>query len=87
MKDPIQKYFQVGTIQWMTHPPVNYPILDSVMKAFFPENAVEYYVSYYDYYQPEAYFFSVGVRTLDMETSWFMKSMIDARNLLMSASM
>ena len=25
------------------------------MKAFFPENAVEYYVSYYDYYQPEAY--------------------------------
>lgn len=25
------------------------------MKTFFPENAVEYYVSYYDYYQPEAY--------------------------------
>ena len=25
------------------------------MKAFFPENAVEYYVSYYDYYQPESY--------------------------------
>ena len=25
------------------------------MRAFFPENAVEYYVSYYDYYQPEAY--------------------------------
>ena len=25
------------------------------MKAFFPHNAVEYYVSYYDYYQPEAY--------------------------------
>ncbi len=25
------------------------------MKAFFPENAVEFYVSYYDYYQPEAY--------------------------------
>ena len=24
-------------------------------KGFFPENAVEYYVSYYDYYQPEAY--------------------------------
>ena len=24
-------------------------------KAFFPDNAVEYYVSYYDYYQPEAY--------------------------------
>jgi len=24
-------------------------------KAFFPDNAVEYFVSYYDYYQPEAY--------------------------------
>ncbi len=29
--------------------------LYSEMKAFFPRNAVEYYVSYYDYYQPEAY--------------------------------
>ncbi len=29
--------------------------LYSEMKDFFPENAVEYYVSYYDYYQPEAY--------------------------------
>ena len=25
------------------------------MKNFFPKNAVEYFVSYYDYYQPEAY--------------------------------
>ena len=25
------------------------------MREFFPENAVEYFVSYYDYYQPEAY--------------------------------
>ena len=25
------------------------------MKQFFPNNAVEYFVSYYDYYQPEAY--------------------------------
>lgn len=30
MKDPIQKYFQVGTIQWMSHPPVNYDLLDSI---------------------------------------------------------
>lgn len=30
MKDPIQKYFQVGTIQWMTHPPVSYNLLDSI---------------------------------------------------------
>lgn len=29
-------------------------------KAFFPENAVEYFVSYYDYYQPEAYIPSSG---------------------------
>src|SRR5262245_34398262 len=29
--------------------------LFSEFKAFFPHNAVEYFVSYYDYYQPEAY--------------------------------
>ena len=29
--------------------------LCSEFKAFFPNNAVEYFVSYYDYYQPEAY--------------------------------
>ena len=29
--------------------------LSGEMKSFFPENAVEYFVSYYDYYQPEAY--------------------------------
>ncbi len=29
--------------------------LASELKAFFPHNAVEYFVSYYDYYQPEAY--------------------------------
>ena len=43
MKDPIQKYFQVGTIQWMTNPPVNYPILDSVKTICCDEyfNALE----------------------------------------------
>ena len=30
MKDPIQKYFQIGTIQWMSHPPKSYELLDSV---------------------------------------------------------
>lgn len=30
MKDPIQKYFQVGTIQWMSFPPQQYDLLDSV---------------------------------------------------------
>ena len=29
--------------------------LYSEFKEFFPNNAVEYFVSYYDYYQPEAY--------------------------------
>src|SRR3977135_1799667 len=29
--------------------------LFSEFRAFFPSNAVEYFVSYYDYYQPEAY--------------------------------
>ena len=35
--------------------------LYSEFKAFFPENAVEYFVSYYDYYQPEAYIPTSGV--------------------------
>lgn len=34
--------------------------LYSEFKSFFPENAVEYFVSYYDYYQPEAYIPSSG---------------------------
>src|SRR3979490_766992 len=29
--------------------------LDGELKGFFPHNAVEYFISYYDYYQPEAY--------------------------------
>lgn len=29
--------------------------LYSELKSFFPENKVEYFISYYDYYQPEAY--------------------------------
>ena len=34
--------------------------LFSEFKQFFPDNAVEYFVSYYDYYQPEAYLPSSG---------------------------
>ena len=34
--------------------------LFSEFKEFFPNNAVEYFVSYYDYYQPEAYIASTG---------------------------
>lgn len=32
MKDPIQTYFQIGTIQWMSYPPGRYELLDSVRK-------------------------------------------------------
>ncbi|MFX0558152.1 excinuclease ABC subunit UvrB [Maribacter sp. CXY002] len=35
--------------------------LYSEFKQFFPENAIEYFVSYYDYYQPEAYIPTSGV--------------------------
>ncbi|MCT4624085.1 MAG: excinuclease ABC subunit UvrB [Schleiferiaceae bacterium] len=35
--------------------------LYSEFKSFFPNNAVEYFVSYYDYYQPEAYIPSSGI--------------------------
>lgn len=30
MRDSIHKYFQIGTIQWMSHPPADYEVLDSV---------------------------------------------------------
>ncbi|MEY8356002.1 TIM barrel protein [Lachnospiraceae bacterium 54-53] len=30
MKDSIHKYFKIGTIQWMSHPPNQYPVLDSI---------------------------------------------------------
>lgn len=39
----------------MTHNKTLAAQLYSEMKGFFPNNAVEYFVSYYDYYQPEAY--------------------------------
>ena len=39
------------------------------MKEFFPENAVEYFVSYYDYYQPEAYVPPVSYTHLTLPTN------------------
>ncbi|MGE3714788.1 MAG: excinuclease ABC subunit UvrB [Alphaproteobacteria bacterium] len=39
----------------MAHNKILAAQLYSEMKSFFPNNAVEYFVSYYDYYQPEAY--------------------------------
>lgn len=32
MKDPIQKYFMIGTVQWMIHPPDKYNLLDSIKR-------------------------------------------------------
>ncbi len=32
MKDSIHKYFQIGTIQWMTHPPAQYDLLESLTR-------------------------------------------------------
>ena len=47
-------------------------------KTFFPENAVEYFVSYYDYYQPEAY---VPARDLYIEKDASIKDEIDRLRL------
>ena len=48
--------------------------LYSEFKEFFPENAVEYFVSYYDYYQPEAY---VPSKDLYIEKDSSISSLID----------
>ena len=47
-------------------------------KSFFPENAVEYFVSYYDYYQPEAY---VAARDLYIEKDCDINREIDQLRL------
>ena len=44
--------------------------LYSEFKNFFPENAVEYFVSYYDYYQPEAYVPSSDETPSEIETAF-----------------
>ena len=43
--------------------------LFSEFKSFFPKNCVEYFVSYYDYYQPEAYIPSVSYTHLTLPTT------------------
>src|SRR5690606_10800611 len=39
-------------------------------REFFPRNAVEYFVSYYDYYQPEAYVPSSGIYIVRKSVGW-----------------
>lgn len=52
-------------------------------KEFFPDNAVEYFVSYYDYYQPEAY---VAAKDLYIEKDSSINDEIDRLRLLASSS-
>ncbi|MBP5792511.1 MAG: DEAD/DEAH box helicase family protein, partial [Spirochaetaceae bacterium] len=53
-------------------------------KSFFPENAVEYFVSYYDYYQPEAY---VPARDLYIEKDASINDEIDHMRLAATYSL
>ena len=47
--------------------------LCSELKAFFPDSRVEYFVSYYDYYQPEAYIASSDTY-IDASTPWAIRA-------------
>ncbi|MCL4471234.1 MAG: excinuclease ABC subunit UvrB [Gammaproteobacteria bacterium] len=58
--------------------------LYSEMREFFPENAVEYFVSYYDYYQPEAY---VPSRDLFIEKDSSINEHIEQMRLSATKSM
>ena len=58
--------------------------LYSEFKAFFPNNAVEYFVSYYDYYQPEAYLPSTYTY---IEEDWQINGEIDKLRLRTTASL
>ncbi len=53
-------------------------------KSFFPENAVEYFVSYYDYYQPEAY---VASKDLYIEKDSSINDEIDRMRLSATAAL
>ena len=58
--------------------------LYSEFKSFFPNNAVEYYVSYYDYYQPEAY---LPTRDLYIEKDLSINEEIEKLRLAATASL
>ncbi|HTN68824.1 MAG TPA: excinuclease ABC subunit UvrB [Dysgonamonadaceae bacterium] len=58
--------------------------LYSEFKSFFPNNAVEYYVSYYDYYQPEAY---LPTRDLYIEKDLSINKEIEKLRLSATASL
>lgn len=54
------------------------------MKSFFPDNAVEYFISYYDYYQPEAY---IASSNLYIEKDLSINSEIEKLRLRATASL
>src|SRR6201997_2066657 len=54
-------------------------------KSFFPENAVEYFVSYYDYYQPEAYVPSADLY-IDKQGMSATRSLFERRDVVIVAS-
>ena len=58
--------------------------LYSEFKAFFPNNAVEFFISYYDYYQPEAY---VVKRDLYIEKDFSINEEIDRLRLKATTSL
>ena len=69
--------------------------LYSEMKEFFPENAVEYFVSYYDYYQPEAYIAKTDVfiekdaqinEQIDLLRHSATRSLLERRDVIVVAS-
>src|SRR5262245_20395501 len=64
--------------------------LFSEFKAFFPENAVEYFVSYYDYYQPEAYIPQsdtyIEKDALDRMRHTVTRSLLERRDVIVVAS-
>lgn len=64
-------------------------------KSFFPENAVEYFVSYYDYYRPEAYIPAQGLylekessinETIDQLRHKATRSLVERRDVIIVAS-
>ncbi len=58
--------------------------LYSEFKSFFPENAVEYFVSYYDYYQPEAY---IPQRDIYIEKDASINEQLDRLRLAATSSL
>ena len=55
------QYKSYNDLHWLAHNKTLAAQLYSEFKQFFPNNAIEYFVSYYDYYQPEAYIPTSGL--------------------------